>query len=351
MYAQPANTVRAQRARPLLTCRDISGNEASGFYGQLLGYFDAQHASNAQKFSIGDIAVQFYMLNHGIALIDNGSNLDEQLSPEQAALYSNYHAKVGQIGVRMIYDIVFMLTAMTSTTHPDGYHLEVVENSQGAAARSFVEALTGKTGNVSFWTPDYKSLRHVLTTAQKQSEGLKLGDAIRAMGYILDVRQRELSYGPLWRDIARMAASYFEGHKSLETTIDTSFTFCHCNGSFFEKGKLFTAVGNDLFKALDVQRSGQIPQFVNEGKNPLTRAPATRALHAQFAKAFPEVFNAKVDWSIVKEVTRNQLVFTAKYATHWNARMGAAAAHNEPPKPKIFSPIDEGGYLNIIKGI
>ena len=242
---------------------------------------------------------------------------------------------------------------MTSTTHPDGYHLEMVESNQGEKVKDFIVALTGQTGKVSFWTPDYKQLRPVLQTALQESQGLKLGDAIRAMGYILDVRQRELSYGPLWRDIARMASSFFEGHKSLETTIDTSFTFCHCNGSFFEKGKLFTAVGNDLFKALDVQRSGQIPQFVREGKNSLTKAAQTAAIHAEFARCFPEVFNAKVDWSIVKEVTRNQLVFTNKYAGHWNRQMGAglAAAHNEPPKPKIFSPIDEGGYLNIIKGL
>ena len=111
MYAQPANTIRAQRARPLLTCRDISGNDMAGFYGQLLDYFDASHKAGGERPSIGDIAVQFYLLNHGIALIDNAVNMDEALSPEHAKLYSMYHAKVGKIGVRMIYDIVFMLTA------------------------------------------------------------------------------------------------------------------------------------------------------------------------------------------------------------------------------------------------
>ena len=350
MYAQNQNTVRAYRNRPLLMCRDISGNEMSAFYDQLLDYFQANMGKAP---SIGDTAVQFYMLNHGLALLDGSLGADTPLSPAQADLYKAYHDRVGKIGVRMVYDIVFMLTALASTTHPDGFCLDAVESNYGPRARAFVEKVSGNTNGVSFWTPNFNSLKPVLQSAREHAEGVKLGEAIRALGYTLDICQRELAYGPLWRDIARVAAAYFEGHKSLETTIDTAFTFCHCNGSFFEKGKLFTAVGNELFKALDVQRSGQVPQLVHEAKNPLTKHPATRQLHAQFAKQFPEVFLAPVKWSEVKEVTRNQLVFTNKYQQHWNRHMGggAAAAHNHPPPPKIFSPIDEEGYMSILKGL
>lgn len=350
MYAQTHNTVRAFRNRPLLMNRDISGNDMGDFYGQLLLYFEG-HLN--EKKSIGDTAVQFYMLNHGIALLDTTMGMDAPLTPAQCSLYQTYHKHVGAIGVRMVYDIVFMLTAMCATTHPDPYHLDVVESSYGPKAKEFIQSVAGTGEKMSFWTPHFSLLKPVLANARTESMGVKLGDAIRSLGYILDVCQRELSYGPLWRDIARMATSFFEGNKSCETTIDTAFTFCHCNGSFFEKGKLFAAVGNDLFKALDVQRSGQIPQFVAEGHNFLTIAPATKTLHAQFAKEFPEVFNAPIAWSSVKEVTRNQLVFTQKYKQHWNATMGGnagAAAHNHPPPPKIFSPIDEDGYMNIIKG-
>lgn len=350
MYAQTHNTVRAFRNRPLLMNRDISGNDTGDFYAQLLGYFQKNLPT---KKSIGDTAVQFYMLNHGIALLDTTMGMDAPLTPAQCDLYQTYHKHVGEIGVRMVYDIVFMLTAMCATTHPDAYHLEVVESSYGLKTREFIQSLAGHADKMSFWTPEFSKLKPVLEKARNESVGVKLGDAIRAIGYILDVRQSELSYGPLWRDIARMASSFFEGHKSCETTIDTAFTFCHCNGSFFEKGKLFTPVGNDLFKALDVQRSGQIPQFVAEGKNSLTIAPATKTLHAQFSKEFPNVFKAAVDWSSVKEVTRNQLVFTQKYKQHWNATMGGnggAAAHNHPPPPTIFAPIDEDGYINMIKG-
>lgn len=348
MYAQNQNTTRAYRSRPLLTPRDISGNDMGGFYTQLLDYFKGKMPTST---SIGDTAVQFYMLNHGVALLDGAVGPDTALTPKQANLYQLYHKHVGEIGVRMVYDIVFMLTAMTAQTHPDGFHLDQVETSYGLKTREFIQDLSNNSNNISFWTPDYRTLLPVLGKAQQLSRGVKLSDAIRSMGYILDMCQRELSYGPLWRDIARMASSFFEGSKSLETTIDTSFTFCHCNGSFFEKGKLFTAVGNDLFKALDVQRSGQIPQFVKEQSNSLTKHPMTRSLHATFAEQFPEVFSEKVKWSEVKEVTRNQLVFTQKYQQHWNRNMGGAAAgHNHPPPPKIFSPIDEEGYMSIIKG-
>lgn len=348
MYAQLHNTVRAQRARPLLTGRDISGNAMPAFYSQLLAYFDS-HASTPK--SIGDTAVQFYLLNHGVALIDNESAPDQALDPARSALYAQYHLAVGRIGVRMVYDIVFMLTAMASTTHPDGYHLDMVESSYGAPARAFIEGLVGSTGNVSFWIPQYAKLKPVLIQARSSAQGVSLGAGLRALGYILDIRQKELSYGPLWRDVARVASAFFEGSKSLETTIDTAFTFCHCNGSFFEKGKLFSPVGNELFKALDVQRSGQIPQYVHEGKSALASQADTRALHLAFAKIFPSVFNAKMDWSLVKEITRNQLIFTQKYQQHWNAGAIGLGAPAEPPKPKIFAPIDEAGYLTLTKGL
>lgn len=349
MYAQLHNTVRAQRTRPLLACRDISANPLESFYSQLLTYFDAK--SQKPK-SIGDTAVQFYLLNHGIALLDGSVTPDEALNEKQAELYNLYHRRVGEIGVRMAYDIVFMLTAMTSTTHPDGYHLDDVEQNYGKDARELIAGLTGKTNNVSFWTPQYSQLKPVLQSAQKEAGNTTITNGLRAMGYILDVRQKELAYGPLWRDIARMACDFFEGRKSLETMIDTSFTFCHCNGSFFEKGKLFSPVGNDLFKALDVQRAGQIPQFVAENKNPLTKSSETQDIHQQFKALFPKEFTAPMKWSDVKEVTRNQLIFTNKYNQHWNANMGGGLgvqAHNHPPPPKIFTPIDEDGYLNLTK--
>ena len=348
MYAQLPNTVRAQRSRPLLSNRDISGNNMKQFYEQLLSYFDKNMAN---PISIGETAVTFYLLNHGIALLDGSVPPDQEMTPTQENLYNTYHDCMGKIGVRMVYDIVFMLTAMASTTHPDDYHLEFVETHYGKDAREFISGIVANTGNVSYWTPNFSTLKPVLEKAKTSASNIDIGRAIRALGYILDVRQRELSYGPLWRDIARMATSFFEGAKTLETTIDTSFTFCHCNGSFFEKGKLFSPVGNELFKALDIQRSGQIPQFVKARSNSLTKSKEIQELHHLFAKEFPEVFNAKVDHSIVKEVTRNQLVFTQKYQHHWNSLGAAQQQHHEPPKPKIFSPIDEEGYMNLTKGL
>lgn len=347
MYASDPSTIRAQRARPLLAPRDISDQSMTVIYAGLLDYI-RDHGS---KESIGETAVNFYLLNHGLALIDQAHPIDARLPEPMLALYNLYHKEVGHIGVRMAQDILFMLTAMTSTTHPDSFQLDFVEDTYGAAARSFIESLAANTSNVSFWIPDFSALKKVFLSAHQASEGLTFGNALGAMRHVLDVRQRELSYGPLWRDIARMFLDFVQGRKSLESTIDTSFTFCHCNGSFFEKGRLFSPVGNELFDALDVQRSGQVPQYVH-GKGSLAKAARTQKLHAAFAEHFPEVFKAKLDRSIVKPVTRNQLVFTQKYAHHWNRTMGgggAGAAAHHPPPPKIFMPVDENTYQQLKK--
>lgn len=351
MYAISEATIRAHKSRPLLTGRDISSTPAERAYEGILAY-NKSHS----KISIGETAVKFYMLNHAVSLLNQSFTPDAELPKAHHELYNTYHKEAGAIGARMFHDILYMLTVMASFTHPDAYHFEWIETDFGPKTRAFAEAVAGNKTSNTWWTPEFSTNKEVLSKAIAESDGVTLAQAVGALTYIVDVRQRELSYGPLWRDVGKMLLQFIHGIKSLESTIDTSFTYCHCNGSFFEKGHFFQAVGNSLFEVLDVQRAGLIPQFVNEGKNTLARGADAKRIHAMSAPLFPEVFKAPMKWSDVKQVSQKELVFPNKYKTAWNNAIGvngggAAAAAHAKPVPKIFSPIDEDGYMDMTKSI
>lgn len=350
MYATSEATIRAHKSRPLLTGRDISATPASRAYQGVLDYH-----KNHSKISIGETAVNFYMLNHAVSLLNQSFTPDAELPKEHHELYNIYHKQAGAIGARMFHDILYMLTVMASFTHPDEYHFDWIETDFNAQTRAFAQAVAGNKGNNTWWTPEFSQNKEVLTKAMAETDGVTLAQAVGALTYIVDVRQRELSYGPLWRDVGKMLLQFIHGVKSMESTIDTSFTYCHCNGSFFEKGHFFQAVGNSLFEVLDVQRAGLIPQFVNENKNGLARNPETRRVHALAASLFPEVFKAPMKWADVKTVSQKELVFPNKYKTAWNNAMGinggGGAAAQAKPVPKIFTPLDEDSYMDLTKSI
>jgi len=349
MYAAPFQTLEEHRNRPLFKSRDISHSKVSDIATQTLEF-----CKKAQKVSIGETAVTFYFFNHASTLASQQAAQSHVVSPLHKDLFETYCAEGNAIGVRMFHDIFFMLNAMASFTHPEPSQFEMIEDDFGAECADLLREVCGQHGSNTWWTPAFGESGKALSVIAQSNKAVGLSDWVDALGLILDWRQRELAYGPLWSDVARMYGKFVRGGTSLETLIDTSFTFCHCNGSFFEKGHLFTAVGNSVFDVLDVQRSGQIPQMVHEKK--CISFPSIIKYSKQFKDLDTEVFAGPVNWGNVKKVSRESLVFTNKYANAWNQRWaggagGAAAAPQRKPPPKVFNPIDEDGYLDILEGL
>jgi hypothetical protein len=348
MYANPARTLDEHRQRPLFKTRDISTAKVSDIAAQSYAF-----CQKSKKVSIGETAVLFYFFNHAASLASQQAARSNKLEPLQAALFDAYCQEGNAIGVRMFHDIFFMLNAMASFTHPEPGQIDMIEHDYGADCGELLREICGLHGNNTWWTPAFDKSGLALKALKETKTDVDLGRWVDTLTLLLDWRQRELAYGPLWADVSRMFGKFVNGGKSLEALIDTSFTFCHCNGSFFEKGHLFEPVGNALFDVLDVQRSGQIPQMVFERK--CISSPRIVELGREFAELDPSVFAARVNWGNVKKVSRDSLVFTQKYANAWNQRWGGgAAANNQParrPPPKVFNPIDEEGYLDILDTI
>lgn len=106
--------------------------------------------------------------------------------------------------------------------------------------------------------------------------------------------------GRKWGNINDQVKKLAAGDISLELLLDTVFTLAHNTGNIFNKGFMFTSVGQGtLIKILDVQRSGQMPEYVLEGVSSLGDTQTTE-LKDYISQVQPlQAFNTEVDWELV----------------------------------------------------
>ena len=349
MYASTQGTVAFYKSRPFMQERNFAESPSAHLLLQLL-----MELKQTNKECIGSSAFDFYLMNHGFSLIVAANAPHAQLPHEQQEFAELYLKRGGHIGRRMFLDLVGLLCTLASSATPDPFHIESVEDTYGPAAGAIIRAAVDQPSGLNSWMPGNQSavIKTVTGIYEAAVEtGATIDQTIAALTDILDWNKRKLAYGPMWRDVGNASLAFCRGKKSLEVITDSLFSYCHCSGSFFEKGALFAPVGQILFGLLDVQRSGQVPQLAHKGHALLKSADGQQAL-ALGRKLFPHVFRAKLDPSKVPHVTQNELTFHNKYKQAWNAAVGGGAgwAQNPPPPkplPKIFMPLDEDSYADI----
>jgi hypothetical protein len=74
---------------------------------------------------------------------------------------------------------------------------------------------------------------------------------------------------------------------------DTAFTLAHNNGPMFNKGMLYSNYSSEFKKILDVQRSGQIPQYLSEK---VFIGDVVPTYMAEAVVVFPAELTGTVDW-------------------------------------------------------
>src|SRR5208283_4005185 len=68
--------------------------------------------------------------------------------------------------------------------------------------------------------------------------------------------------GKKWGVVTDCLARFVTGEFSAEMMLDTVWTLAHNGGPIFNKGQFYACYGHTLYRILDVQRSGQIPEAV-----------------------------------------------------------------------------------------
>jgi len=198
-------------------------------------------------------ALKFYYLNHAFSELQNKFLPDEPLDEKCIELLDYHDRLVSDSAVRMFYYL--FVICIRETRHLGGYSAispNLVKN-WGKDAADIVQSI-----------PDNSSqAMKMAATPSKFKNNVKIGDICGALVQSFYEGSWGGGFGgTAWGGIADVLYKFVIGEYTAEMMLDTAFTLCHNNGPIFNKGMLYKTYGNQIYKILDIQRSGQIPQLI-----------------------------------------------------------------------------------------
>lgn len=226
---------------------DISEVAVADVMAVLRGNF-GEKISQTHARSPESEALEFYMSNHVLALIRTNSTAGQKISIDQRDLVERYGHNTSELATRAFAYLMVICTR-------EMRHLNT----------SSIELCGIKDGEVLV----YDFIRENIKSSVKVNNTVWGGDIPFAIGLyttVLEKMFRNGSWGggyggSAWADVTKCLRDYVYGTLTAEMMVDTVWTLCHNNGPIFNKGVLYTQYSKDIYRILDVQRAGQIPQF------------------------------------------------------------------------------------------
>lgn len=266
-------------------------------------------------------AIIFYMMNHAATMIRQKYHPIEPLGAK-LALLEEYHRQLAYRSARMFFYMLLICTR-ESRHEKKGYDTntwKMFEDKYGEALLSFHQSIKGKSS-----TDAALALR-------KAPPKMTLGDYTCFLSEVFYHGVYHGGYGgKAWGKVADVLRDYVHGKITAEMMMDTAFTLCHNNGPIFNKGMLFEGYSNEIYKILDVQRSGQIPQLVAGIETPKSAAKTVQTLFKICAKHVGDEFSSPgyVDWYKVESLGSMHKYPEQKKAQA--VKWGLPEGHAHPP--------------------
>lgn len=237
----------------------------------------------------------FYMMNHAVSVVRTKAHEYEPLGKYLPILQA-YHEELAVRTSRMFF---YMLLICTRESRHDGNMKsetakhDVICKPYGSAIQKFHRSLNGAgSGGAA-------------DRLRTHPPDAPIGDYTRFLSDIFYKGSYPGGYGgPAWGKVADVLRDYTIGKISAEMMMDTAFTLCHNGGPIFNKGMLFESSFADIYKILDVQRSGQIPQLIAEKATPHANDEAVQRLFKLCLDILGKDFVGAgyVDWYKVEEL-------------------------------------------------
>jgi hypothetical protein len=237
-------------------------------------------------------AIEFYCLNHLYAVVNSRFGQHEVLPPWARTVCKAYHTCLETQGARMLGYLALIITRESRHGTIPSHKLAA---TYGAVCTSFTASVKGQ-GSAG-----------AANLFQESPPDVSLGLYARYVSDVFFTGKFSGGYGGKpWGVIAQTMASMLEGKTSMEMMLDTAYTLAHNNGPMFNKGMLYTGYSEALYRILDIQRSGQIPELVRnpvQAKIPKTLIyPAISKLVTTVCAELPDVFGEVVNWQQVKDL-------------------------------------------------
>lgn len=261
-------------------------------------------------------ALRFYLLNHAVGLISRRVAPLEDLGP-YLPIVELYHQQLAVMSTRMFYYLLLICTR-ESRHDTSGYTnscWDDISTMCGTSLKSFHTTIQGVASS--------KAVAKFLENPPPVS----LGDYTSALAYLFLHGTYMKGYGGVaWANVAEVLRRFVHGEYSAEMMLDTAFTLCHNNGPIFNKGMLFDSYSTAIYKILDVQRSGQIPQLIYSLGVPHASDKEVQLLWEQVHSVLGDEVTGPVDWFAVEALGSLQ-----KYP------LEKASMQKTPTEPKPIS--------------
>lgn len=237
-------------------------------------------------------AIIFYMMNHAVSLIRQKVHVYEPLG-KYLPIMELYHAELAVRSTRMFAYMLLICTRESRHDKQDksssGYTL--LKNLYGSEVTSFHSSLAGL------------SSMGAAERLQSNPPKTTLGKYTNFLVDVFNKGKYNGGYGGVaWGKVAEVLRDFVHGKITAEMMMDTAFTLCHNNGPIFNKGMLFDSYSHEIYKILDVQRSGQVPQLVADKQTPLANDSKILSLWTKCFDTLGAEFSGYVDWFLVEEL-------------------------------------------------
>jgi len=275
------DTLEYQMTRPGVLKRDMSAASVKEVVKAMTG--------NQQSKEYAEVdGLRFYMGNHAVMLMKQ-KFLPKEPMGEKAEVLSTYHKMLASTAPRMFHYLLKICTReMRHTGEGSGLHAEME-----------------KYGDV-FWN-FYKKIKGggshgAVSDLMHSAPNMTLGDYTDAMYDMFRKGHFSGGFGgKAWAEVTHCLREFVHGRYSAEMMMDTAFTLCHNNGPIFNKGMEFHGyTPSEIIRILDVQRSGQIPQYIREKFGDHSIKGVVQAEYAVYEALIGEAFRGYVDWYVVE---------------------------------------------------
>jgi hypothetical protein len=244
----------------------------------------------------------FYLLNHAVSVIRKKHHVYEGLGGNLPIL-ELYHKELAFRSARMFYYMLLICTRESrhaKNQHGDAYWTKLGDK-YGQAIVKFHKGIKG-TGSDS-----------AASALRTHPPDTTVGNYTVFMAELFNTGSFSSGYGgKAWGKVAEVLRDFILGKLTAEMMMDTAFTLCHNNGPIFNKGMLFSGYTDEIYKILDVQRSGQIPQFLANSETKWRKDKEVDTFWNLCADTLGDCMKGNVDWFLVEELGAMKTYATEK---------------------------------------
>lgn len=285
----PIDTLAYHSSRVLCAQRDMSDVPCYKVALQLAKYQEDHGPSDTGHNQPETQALWFYGMNHGVALIASRFDPLEPLPEWELGFVQAYHQELAPRAVRAFYYLLLICTREARHNQSLSISYPVMVDKFGKPIADFFNSIKGGEPAIH-----QKFLSHPPQAT--------IGKYTEALCWQFYNSQWNGGYGgKAWGAIADCLHRYVTGEFSAEMMLDTIWTLSHNNGPVFNKSLFYAMYTHTIYRLLDVQRSGQIPQAVLfDGPISQYAAPDLKVRMQEVKKRFPEEIGNYVDWEVVE---------------------------------------------------